>query len=96
VRYRSWNDTHLLDDLTGIAGQGTKEGAVAVHDDYAGLGKCAGAISWALTEAKFGIALEELGEGLSVEFVVTKVERRVCASRQQVLRMFSGDPAATH
>lgn len=51
-------DGELVDDLTGVAAEGTEEGAVTIHDD----------------EAKPLIRLEQLGEGLGVELVVAEVQ----------------------
>lgn len=54
-------DRELVDDVTRVAAEGAEEGAVTVHDD----------------EAELLVGLEQLGEGLGVELVVTEVQRRV-------------------
>ena len=51
-------DGELLQDLSGIAGEGTEKGTVSVHDD----------------EAILGVGLEQLAQSLGVELVVTEVE----------------------
>ena len=52
-------DGEFVNDLAGVACNGTEESTVTVHDD----------------EAELGVGLEELGERFGVEFVVTKVKR---------------------
>ena len=54
-------DGELVDDVSRVAAEGAEEGAVTVHDD----------------EAELLVGLEQLGEGLGVELVVTEVQRRV-------------------
>lgn len=54
-------DGELLQDFSGVAGKGTEESTVAVHDD----------------ESILGVGLEQLAQGLGVELVVTEVQRGV-------------------
>ena len=49
---------HLIDDLARVSCQTSEERPVAVHDD----------------EAKLGVAVQQLGEGFCVEFVVAQVQ----------------------
>lgn len=50
-----------MDNLSRVAGEGAKKRTVSVHDD----------------EAKFLVRLEQLAQGLGVEFVVTEVQRGI-------------------
>lgn len=54
-------DGELVNNLARVAAQGTKKSAVTIHDN----------------ETELLVRLEELGEGLGVELVVAKVQRRV-------------------
>ena len=51
-------DGELVHNVSGVSREGTEESSVTIHDD----------------ETELLVILEELGEGLSVEFVVAKVE----------------------
>lgn len=51
-------DGELVEDLAGVSGERTEEGAVSIHDD----------------EAELGVGLEELGKDVRVELVVAEVE----------------------
>lgn len=54
-------DREFVDDFTGVAREGAEEGAVSVHDD----------------ETELLVRLQQLAEGLCMEFVVAEVERGV-------------------
>lgn len=54
-------DSKLVDNLASVSGEGTKQGTVTVHNN----------------ETELAVGFEELGKGLSVEFVVAKVKRSV-------------------
>jgi hypothetical protein len=51
-------DGELVDDLTGISAQGSEESTVTIHDD----------------EAELLVGLEQLGQSLGMELVVTQVK----------------------
>jgi hypothetical protein len=51
-------DGELVDDLTGVSAQGSKESTVTIHDD----------------EAELLVGLEQLGQSLGMELVVTQVK----------------------
>ena len=53
--------THLVNDLTRVASNSTEQSTVTVHDD----------------ETKLGVALQQVCECFSVEFVVAQVEGSV-------------------
>lgn len=63
-------DGEFVDDLAGVACDGTKERAVTVHDD----------------EPKLGIRFKKLLQRFSVEFVVAKVEGTVHTQRKMLNR----------
>lgn len=51
-------DREFVDDIPGVAAQGTEEGTVSVHND----------------EAKRLVGFEELAQSFGVELIVAKVQ----------------------
>lgn len=59
-------DGELVDDLAGVASNGTEKSAVTVHDN----------------ETEFGVGLKQLLQRLGVELVVAKVKRAATQDEQ--------------